>query len=249
MGYGEEKLFLKSFLPRLKTIKTTKENTMTALIVIICIAATVALLLSIKVTLKIIYTENLAVYLKIFFIKIKLYPSKKKNKRYKHSMSKKEAQKIKDSLKKKPKKTKKKKKEEKSKDDEKVDTASIVSIILSFVKNFIDLFARAIRLKASRIKIIVATEDAAQTALTYAAVTQSINILFPLLDKLKTVKKLPHGKELSVDIDYLSDEPSFDVDLELYIRVAGALGAVCKAAIRAFKKAVKNEIKKLERKR
>ena len=222
---------------------------MTALIVIICIAATVALLLSIKITLKIRYTEKLEVYLKIFFVKIKLYPSKKKNKRYKHSMSKKEAQKIKDSLKKKPKKTKKKKKEEKSKDDEKVDTASIVSIILSFVKNFIDLFARAIRLKASRIKIIVATEDAAQTALTYAAVTQSINILFPLLDKLKTVKKLPHGKELSVDIDYLSDEPSFDVDLELYIRVAGALGAVCKAAIRAFKKAVKNEIKKLERKR
>ena len=252
MGYGEEKLFLKSFLPRIKTIKTiktTKENTMTALIVIICIAATVALLLSIKITLKIRYTEKLEVYLKIFFVKIKLYPSKKKKKRYKHSMSKKEAQKIKDSLKKKPKKTKKKKKEEKSKDDEKVDTASIVSIILSFVKNFIDLFARAIRLKASRIKIIVATEDAAQTALTYAAVTQSINILFPLLDKLKTVKKLPHGKELSVDIDYLSDEPSFDVDLELYIRVAGALGAVCKAAIRAFKKAVKNEIKKLERKR
>ena len=252
MGYGEEKLFLKSFLPRIKTIKTiktTKENTMTALIVIICIAATVALLLSIKITLKIRYTEKLEVYLKIFFVKIKLYPSKKKNKRYKHSMSKKEAQKIKDSLKKKPKKTKKKKKEDKSKDDEKVDTASIVSIILSFVKNFIDLFARAIRLKASRIKIIVATEDAAQTALTYAAVTQSINILFPLLDKLKTVKKLPHGKELTVDIDYLSDEPSFDVDLELYIRVAGALGAVCKAAIRAFKKAVKNEIKKLERKR
>ena len=255
MGYGEEKLFLKSFLPRIKTIKTiktTKENTMTALIVIICIAATVALLLSIKITLKIRYTEKLEVYLKIFFVKIKLYPSKKKNKRYKHSMSKKEAQKIKNSLKKKPKKAKKKKKEEKkekSKDDEKVDTASIVSIILSFVKNFIDLFARAIRLKASRIKIIVATEDAAQTALTYAAVTQSINILFPLLDKLKTVKKLPHGKELSVDIDYLSDEPSFDVDLELYIRVAGALGAVCKAAIRAFKKAVKNEIKKLERKR
>ena len=82
---------------------------MTALIDIIRIAATVALLLSIKVTLKIIYTEKLAVYLKIFFIKIKLYPSKKKKKRYKHSMSKKEAQKIKDSLKKKPKKSKKKK--------------------------------------------------------------------------------------------------------------------------------------------
>ena len=71
MGYGEEKLFLKSFLPRIKTIKTTKENTMTALIIIISIAAIVALLLSIKITLKIRYTEKLEVYLKIFFVKIK----------------------------------------------------------------------------------------------------------------------------------------------------------------------------------
>lgn len=224
---------------------------MTALIVIICIAATVALLLSIKVTLKIIYTENLAVYLKIFFIKIKLYPSKKKKKRYKHSMSKKEAQKIKDSLKKKPKKSKKKKKDSKKEEveEEKADPLSIISIILSFVKNFIDLFARAVRIKASRLRLTVATEDAAQTALTYTAITQSINILFPLLDKAKAVKKLPNGKDLSVDIDYLSDEPRFDIDIELYIRVGGALGAVCRAAIRAFKKAVKRELKKLENKK
>jgi hypothetical protein len=75
------------------------------------------------------------------------------------------------------------------------------------------------------------------------------NILFPLLDKAKAVKKLPNGKDLSVDIDYLSDEPRFDVDIELYIRVGGALGAVCRAAIRAFKKAVKRELKKLENKK
>ncbi len=227
---------------------------MIALIIIICIVAILALLLSIKVTLKIIYTENLEVYLKIFFIKTKLYPKAKEKRRYKHSMSKKEAQKIKDSLKKKPKKVKKKKKSAKGDDkieekEEKADTLSIISIVISFVKNFIDLFARAVRIKASRLKIIVATEDAAQTALTYTAISQSVNLLFPLLDNLKTVKKLPRGKELSVDLDYLSDESRFDIDIELYIRVGGALGAICKAAIRAFKKAVKNEIKKLERKR
>lgn len=227
---------------------------MIAIIVIICIAAVIAFLLSIKITLKIRYTEKLEVYLKILFIKIRMYPSKKKKKRYKHSMSKKEAQRIKNSLKKKSKKEKKKdakkkkKEEEKKKEDESVDTMSIISIIFNFVKSFVALFAKAIRLKASRLKIIVAAEDAAEAALTYAAVTQSINVLFPLLDGLKTVKKLPRGKELSVDIDYLTDEPSLDVDVELYIRVIGALGALCRAAIRAFKKAVKNEIKKLESK-
>ena len=121
------------------------------------------------------------------------------------------------------------------------------SIVISFVKNFIELFAKSIRVKASRIKLTIATEDAAETALTYTAVTQSVNVLFPLLDGLKAVKKLPRGKELSVDADFLSDKSSADVDVELYVRVGSAVGALCKAAIRAFKKAVKDQIKRLEK--
>ena len=225
---------------------------MIPLIVIISIVTVIAFLLSIKITLKIRYTEKLEAYIRILFIKIKLYPTEEKKKKYKHSMSKREAQKIKDSLKKKPKKKKKKKKKKekpKSEEKDKPDAISIMSIVVSFVKNFISLFAKAIRVKASRLKITVATEDAAKTALTYAAVTQSMNVLFPLLDDLKTVKKLPHGKELSIDVDFLFDKSTFDIDVELYVRIGKALEAVCKAAIRAFKKAVKNEIKKLENKR
>ena len=222
---------------------------MIAGIIIICIVAIIAFLLSIKVTLKIKYDEKLSVRLKILFVKIQLYPSKKKNKRYPHSMSKKKAQKIKASLKKKPKKEKKKKKKDEKEKYEKDDLISILSIVISFVKNFIRLFAKSIRLKASRLRITVATEEAAQTALTYTAVTQSINVLFPLLDSLKTVKKLPRGKELSVNADFLSDESSIELDLELYVRVGGALKALCGAAINAFKKAVKDQIRRLEKKR
>ena len=224
---------------------------MIPLIVMICVVAVIAFLLSIKITLRIKYTDSLNVYLKIFFVKIKLYPSKKKKKRYPHSMSKRKAQKIKSSLKKKPKKDKKKKKSETTEESDetadKNDTLSIISIILSFVRSFVNLFTRAIRLKASRLKVTVATEEAAKTALTYTAITQSVNILFPLLDRLKAVKKLPRGKELSVDIDYLSDTSTFDIDIELYVRVGRALKAVCGAAINAFKKAVKDRFRKLER--
>ena len=222
---------------------------MIAGLIIICIVAIIAFLLSIKVTLRVRYDEKLSVRLKILFVKIQLYPSKKKKKRYPHSMSKKKAQKIKASLKKKPKKEKKKKKKEKVEKYEKDDLISILSIVISFVKNFIKLFAKTIRLKASRLKITVASEEAAQTALTYTAVTQSINVLFPLLDSLKTVKKLPRGKELSVSADFLSEESTLDLDIELYVRVGGALKALCGAAINAFKKAVKDQIRRLEKKR
>ena len=225
---------------------------MIPLTIIICIIAVIAFLLSIKVTLKIRYTDKLAIYLKIFFIKKRLYPKKEEKKRYPHSMSKRKAKKIRDSLKKKPKKAKKKKKiKEKDEEEryEKGDLLSIISIVISFVKSFIRLFAHSIRIKASRLKITVASEDAAQTALTYTAVTQSVNVLFPLLNGLKTVKKLPKGNDLTVDIDFLSDTPKIDADIELYIRVGGILKAVCGAAIKAFKKAVKDQIKKLEKQR
>ena len=221
---------------------------MIPLIVIISIVAVIAFLLSIKVTLKISYTDKLAVYLKILFIKIKLYPQKDKKTRYPKSMSKRKAKKIRDSLKTKKKKAKKVKKKESDEEKESTDMLSILFIVSSFVKNFIKRFTRAIRLKASKIKIIVATEDAAKTAITYAAVTQSINLFFPVLDDLKTVKKLPKGKNLSVSADFLSDKPTLDINLELYVRIGSALKAVCGAAISAFKKAVKDQVKKLEKK-
>ena len=225
---------------------------MTALIVILSIALLIALLLSTKVLLHIRYEESLTVYLRVLFVKIRLYPSKKEKKKYPHSMSKRKAQKIKDSLQKKPKEEPKKKKKRKSKEKEKEpkeapDLISIISIITSFVKSFLRLFAGSVRIRSSRLHIVVAAEDAADTAIAYGTLTQAVNLLFPMLDGIKTFKHLPRGKELSVRADFLSDTPKIDADVELYIRAGSALKAVCLAAIRAFKKAVKRQLRQLER--
>ena len=224
---------------------------MTALIVILSIALLIALLLSTKVLLHIRYEESLTVYLRVLFVKIRLYPSKKEKKKHPHSMSKRKAQKIKDSLQKKPKeepKKRKSKKKEKGKEPKEApDLISIISIITSFVKSFLRLFAGSVRIRSSRLHIVVATEDAADTAIAYGALTQAINLLFPMLDGIKTFKHLPRGKELSVRADFLSDTSKIDADVELYIRVGSALKAVCLAAIRAFKKAVKRQLRQLER--
>ena len=220
---------------------------MPALIIIFSIIVLLALLLSLKITLRITYEDSLRVYLKVFFVKTRLYPSKKKEKKYPHSMSKRKARKIKDSLQKKSKPKKKKKKEEKP--IEKNDLISIVSITTNFVKNFISTFTRAVRVKFSRMHITVASEDAATTAILYGAITQSVNVLFPLIDNIKSVKKLPSGKELSVRADFLTDKPTVDIDINLYVRVGGALKALFSAGIRTFKKAVRDKIKELERRR
>ncbi|MBQ4135500.1 MAG: DUF2953 domain-containing protein [Clostridia bacterium] len=223
---------------------------MTALIVILSIALFIALLLSTKVLLHIRYEESLTVYLRVLFVKIRLYPSEKEKKKYPHSMSKRKAQKIKNSLKKKQKGEPKKKKKRKSKEKEPKeapDLISILSIITSFVKSFLRLFAGSVRIRSSRLHIVVAAEDAADTAIAYGTLTQAVNLLFPMLDGIKTFKHLPRGKELSVRADFLSDTPKIDADVELYIRVGSALKAVCLAAIRAFKGAVKRQLRQLER--
>ena len=223
---------------------------MTALIVILSIALLIALLLSTKVLLHIRYEESLTVYLRVLFVKIRLYPSKKEKKKYPHSMSKRKAQRIKDSLKKKQKEEPKKKKKRKSKEKEPKeapDLISILSIITSFVKSFLRLFAGSVRIRSSRLHIVVAAENAADTAIAYGTLTQAVNLLFPMLDGIKTFKHLPRGKELSVRADFLSDTPKIDADVELYIRVGSALKAVCLAAIRAFKGAVKRQLRQLER--
>lgn len=225
---------------------------MTALIVILSIALLIALLLSTKVLLHIRYEESLTVYLRVLFVKIRLYPSEKEKKKYPHSMSKRKAQRIKDSLKKKQKGEPRKKKKRKSKEKEKEpkeapDLISILSIITNFVKSFLRLFAGSVRIRSSRLHIVVAAEDAADTAIAYGTLTQAVNLLFPMLDGIKTFKHLPRGKELSVRADFLSDTPKIDADVELYIRVGSALKAVCLAAIRAFKKAVKRQLRQLER--
>ena len=229
------------------------------IIIIICVVAFITILLSLKITLKITHKESFSVAIKILFFKIRLYPQKEKKRRYPHSMSRWRAKMIKRSLEKKPKKKKpvksqdedeaKKKKQKKPLQLKKDDILSIISISISFVKSFVKLFARAIRVKTSRLHVVVASDDAAKTAMLYTAVTQSINLLFPLLDGLKTVKKLPHGKNLSVDVDFLAEEPTIDIDIEIYFRIIGGAIALFGALISALKKAVKKQFRRLERRR
>ena len=225
---------------------------MPALIIILCIALFIALLLSTKIILRIKYEDKLVVYIRVLFVKIQLYPKKEKKKRYPHSMSRRKAQKIKDSLTKKKKKSKKKSKEktkEKSKKEDKYDILSIISIITTFVRNFLKLFVKSARIKTSKLHIIVASENAAKTAILYGAVTQATNVLFPLLDSIKTFKKLPRGKDLLVETDFLVDKPTIKADITIYIRVGGILKALIGSAAKAFKKAVADQIKKFENKR
>lgn len=229
---------------------------MVALAVIGAILLFFVFLLSLKGTLTIVYSGELELSLRVLFVNIKLYPAKKK--KYPRSMSKKKAQKRLQKLKKKEDKKREKKKLKKQKKEQekqaqregtsekKKKTPSeildIIALVAKLLKKVIKKFFGHLRIKLARIRIKVATDDAATTAIAYGAICQGVNVIFPLIDEIKTVKT-PQNKDIDVSADFCSDESEIDIKISFSLRVwhlfhvaFAALGEFIKYLFKTFAK-------------
>ena len=180
-----------------------------------------AFIASIKATVTVAYSDEVSLSVRVLFFKIKILPAKEK--RGKRRMSEKKAAKIRDSLRKKQQKkalAKKEKEQAKETKEKKSisETISGVKMITDIVLAVIKKFFGHLQIKMTRIKMIVATEDAATTAIAYGAITQSLNILLPALESVKNFKKLKKT-EIDIRADFLADSPTFDVEISFAIRV------------------------------
>ena len=126
--------------------------------------------------------------------------------------------------------------EEKTKDIAPVEEATHEQTLklMSPMQMVIRRFFRHLRIDVARLRVKVATGDAATTAIAYGAVTQSINVLFPLLESIDTLS-LPQNADLSVEADFLSDSPELDVMFSFSLRV-WHLFSVAFSALGAFLK-------------
>ncbi len=196
----------------------------------------VALLLS-NAIFTIEYTgEDLILTARILFLKIQIFPDRDPW-WHRKSMSRRRARKIKEDLdaeaaRKREKKAKKAAKKAAKKEEAKnkkgklrspTEILDILNLAISLVKQLRHRFLKHLKIKFTRVKITIAAEDAAVTAVTYGAVTQSINILFPLLEDIKNFK-LPSGDNLEILTDFTSDESLIDLKLSFSIRVFRVLG-------------------------
>lgn len=229
---------------------------MTALAVIGAIVLFFVFLLSLKGTLTIAYSEELEMTLRVLFIKIRLYPQKKK--KYPQSMSKRKASKRLRKLKKKEDKKKEKKKAKQLQKEQKKQEAKegktekkkrspseildIIALVAKLIKNVVGNFFGHLRIDLARIRIKVATGDAAMTAIAYGAICQGVNVIFPLIDEIKTVKT-PQNRDIDVSADFCSDESEIDVKISFSLRVwhlfhiaFAALGEFIKYLFRSFAK-------------
>ena len=185
------------------------------------IFAVIAFIASIKATVTVAYSDEVSLSVKVLFFKIKILPSKDGKKV--RGMSEKKAKKIREALQKKEKKKalEKKEKDEAKKIKDKKSILEIISnvkLITSIVLTVIKKFFGHLKIKITRIKLVVASDDAATTAVAYGAITQSLNILLPALESVKTFKGIKRS-EIDVRADFLQDSPTIDIEISFSIRV------------------------------
>jgi len=222
---------------------------MTALIIIGCILLFFVFLLSLKATITIAYTDEVTLSVRVLCFKIKLLP--KKEKKGPHSMSRRKAEHIRKKARKKAQKKReaalakeeaKKQKKEAAKGKPKKSMSEIldsISMIRSIAAEVIRRFFKHLRIDVARVKVKVATGDAATTAVAYGAVCASLNVLLPVLYEVKNFS-LPKEKDFSVEPDFVGDTPELDVKLSFSLRV----WHVFHVAFGALKKFLKHQTKK-----
>lgn len=228
---------------------------MIPLIIVGCVLLLIALfwlcLLSLKATLTIAYHEELTLTARVLFFTFPLYPSREHGKGP-HSMSAAKAERIRRKKAKKAAKKKAAKQAKKAKKGEQTGTAGakkrksmaeildILSLVCKLASTVVRRFVKHLRIKVARLKIKVATTDAATTAVAYGAVTQSVNILLPILEQVKNFS-LPEVAELDIQADFLSETPEADIEISFSLRVWHALDILARGLIEYFKHQSKND--------
>ena len=218
------------------------------MIIFACILLFFIFLLTLKATITLEYNSDLSLTLRILFIKIDLLGSKKK--KYKQSMSARKAKRIRKKLRKKALKKRgkaeDKKEGEKGKEKKKRsfgDILDIVTLVTGIAKTVIAKTFGHLRLKMTRVRIKIGTGDAATTAITYGAVSQSINVLFALLSEVKRVK-LPEPDDIDVCADFLAEKSDIDIKISFSLRVWHVIHIACAALSKLVKRMIDNEKKK-----
>ena len=196
-----------------------------------------AFILSIKANIKLEYSDAVVMYISVLGIKIKLLPGQKKPINYKdytyekhqaRLQKKREAQ-----IEKQKKKAKKKAAKQKKKAERKAETpeqkkarkaqpkrsiSDWVNIGVGVLAIFFEKFTRHFRIKVARLKVNVATGDAASTAIMYGVVVQSVAYVIELLQRITNVDGLEKA-DISVNADYLSEKTSLDLCFVFSMRV------------------------------
>lgn len=218
---------------------------MTALKIIGGILLVILLILFIPIRIRLKYTDELEVFVPVLFFKIPIFPRKTKLK----PMSKKKYEKVlakeaeKSTKKERDKVSKEKKKNKPIKDAKKKkislsDITSLVGEILDAVGAILSKVGGYLRVKIYALHILISSDDAAKTAITYGAVSGTLGTLFGILEDRCHIK-YARNAEAGVSCDYTCGSSELKCDVRFTFRIWQLISI----AFNAFKKFISIKMK------
>ena len=207
------------------------------LIIIGAILLLAALLLALRIRISIVLKDDISVTLHILCFKKRLFPRRKAPKR-KH-LSKKRAERIARKAAKKAARDAAKASKNKHLFSSKKNRtlAEKIALVRAISAVLIRKTHKHLRLHAARLHIRVATGDAAETAVLYGVVCQSLSYLLALFDRVTRLRAVT--PDVSVTADYLAEKPTADVKIIFSLRVLGAVVIVFSAAFAFIRTKIK----------
>ena len=190
-----------------------------------------------RLKFRLAYVDGIVATAQVLFIKLRIYPKKKRKykaksfrikrfrKRIKRNIDRADSRAERKRLRAEKKKNKKNKKNNGTENAEgeqgvkkKRDLKPLLRMLLRILKVFIQRFPRYLQVTVSRLVIGVATDDAANTALTYGYVCQSAQYLLTYIE-LNSNLKQARKAVVSVYPDFTAEKSKLELDVTLSIRV------------------------------
>ena len=189
------------------------------LIVVGAVILLLLLLLTASIRITLVCNEQVSVTLRFLFLRIRLYPRRKRVKPIRYSKRKEKRKTAKKKASPAPADTKK----------AKLTLTEKLTLVRGLAAALIRKTRKKLRLHAARLHIRVATGDAASTAVLYGAVSGTLACLFHALEQVTRLKAVE--PDVAVIADYLSERSSADVKLIFSIRVWSALTLIVTALL------------------
>lgn len=190
--------------------------------ILLAISALIFLVLALRVNINIKYEDELTVYLRVLFVKIKLFPqndkgfnAKKYDKKQKKNQDKPDVV----------------LKEKSVADKEKDELYQRILTVTETVKAFFTAFSKYLHVKLAKIHVTVATPDAAKTAILYGAVSGATACLLDLLDEITNLDKVKNSS-IVIEPDFVAQKSDVRINITLYMSILGALITLVKTLLK-----------------
>jgi len=163
--------------------------------------------------------SGFAVFLRILFFKIPLYPSKEKKvntKKFSIRKFRKMRRREEAKLRKKKAKQPAKKSEGKPKKKLSETVSGILDLIKNVVLKTIKKFGKHLRIEVLKLHIKIASDDAAKTAILYGTISQSVAYILEILSRVVRTKK--PSESVIVQPDFVAQKSAADILIVFKLR-------------------------------